>query len=91
MKGIVFLFDGQGAFKPGVGRELYGKYPPAQKVIDRSSEILGFDLKDHLWGAAAAATSGRTKDIADRLGVKKIHVSISHTKELAVAVVILEG
>jgi [acyl-carrier-protein] S-malonyltransferase len=60
MKGIVFLFDGQGAFKPGVGRELYGKYPPAQKVIDRSSEILGFDLKDHLWGAAAAATSGRT-------------------------------
>jgi len=60
MKGIVFLFDGQGAFKPGVGRELYTKYPPAQKVIDRSSEILGFDLKDHLWGEAAAATSGRT-------------------------------
>lgn len=60
MKEIVFLFDGQGAFKPGVGRELYGKYPPAQKIIDKSAEILGYDLKDHLWGEAAAKTSGRT-------------------------------
>jgi len=42
-------------------------------------------------GAPYVKLSGRTKEIADGLGVKKIHVSISHTKELAVAVVILEG
>jgi [acyl-carrier-protein] S-malonyltransferase len=60
MKGIVFLFDGQGAFKPGVGRELCAKYPAAQKIIDRSSAVLGFDLKNHLWDDAAASTSGRT-------------------------------
>jgi [acyl-carrier-protein] S-malonyltransferase len=60
MKGIVFLFDGQGAFKPGVGRDLCAKYPAAQKIIDRSSEILGFDLRSALWGEAAASTSGQT-------------------------------
>lgn len=60
MKGIVFLFDGQGAFKPGVGRELCAKYPAAQKIIDRSAEVLGFDLKSALWGEAAAATAGQT-------------------------------
>jgi holo-[acyl-carrier protein] synthase len=42
-------------------------------------------------GAPYVKLSGRTKEITDGLGVKKIHVSISHTKELAVAVVILEG
>lgn len=42
-------------------------------------------------GAPFVKLDGRTREIADGLGVKKIHVSISHTKELAVAVVILEG
>jgi len=41
-------------------------------------------------GAPYVELKGRTAEIAAGLGVKKIHVSISHTKELAVAVVILE-
>ncbi len=60
MKGIVFLFDGQGAFKPGVGRDLYATYPRAQEVINQASEVLGYDLKAHLWGEAAGQTSGQT-------------------------------
>lgn len=60
MQGIVFLFDGQGAFKPGVGRELYAGYPRCREIIDQASEILGYDLKNYLWGEAAAQTSGRT-------------------------------
>lgn len=60
MKGIVFLFDGQGAFKPGVGRDLYANHSRAREVIDQASEVLGYDLKDRLWGEAAAQTSGRT-------------------------------
>lgn len=60
MKGIVFLFDGQGAFKPGVGRDLYATYPQAQAIINQASEVLGYDLKDHLWGEAAGQTSGQT-------------------------------
>jgi holo-[acyl-carrier protein] synthase len=42
-------------------------------------------------GAPYVRLSGRTREFADRLGVQNIHVSISHTKELAIAVVILEG
>ncbi len=41
-------------------------------------------------GAPYVELKGHTAEIAAELGVKKIHVSISHTKELAVAVVILE-
>lgn len=60
MKETVFLFDGQGAFRPGIGKELCAKYPGAMAVIERSSKILGYDLAGVLWGEAAAETSGRT-------------------------------
>lgn len=35
--------------------------------------------------------TGRAKQIAQRLGVKRIHLSLSHTKEYATAMIILEG
>lgn len=60
MKGLVFLFDGQGAFRPGVGKELYAKYPEAKEIIDKSTTTLGFDLTRHLWGEQAKNTSSRT-------------------------------
>ncbi|MEO0206665.1 MAG: ACP S-malonyltransferase [candidate division WOR-3 bacterium] len=60
MKKIVFLFDGQGAFKPGIGRELYNKYPLAKEVIDQGSAILGYDMKEYLWGEKATQTSSMT-------------------------------
>lgn len=60
MKNVVFVFDGQGAFRPGVGKELCKKYPKAKELIDRISEILGFALKDHLWGEKAKETSSKT-------------------------------
>jgi [acyl-carrier-protein] S-malonyltransferase len=60
MREIVFLFDGQGAFRPGVGKELCSKYPQAKKVVDKSSEILGYDLTEHLWGEKAEQTSNKT-------------------------------
>jgi [acyl-carrier-protein] S-malonyltransferase len=60
MKKFVFMFDGQGAFKPGIGKELYDTYPPARDVIDKSSSILGYDLTVHLWKDQASDTSGKT-------------------------------
>ena len=60
MKDVVFMFDGQGAFRPGVGKELCNTYPRAREIIDKSSEILGYDLTDHLWGDKANETAGRT-------------------------------
>ncbi|MGB3342191.1 MAG: ACP S-malonyltransferase [bacterium] len=60
MKDIVFLFDGQGAFRPGVGEELYNTYPQAKKIINESSTVLGYDITAHLWGGAAKETSSKT-------------------------------
>jgi [acyl-carrier-protein] S-malonyltransferase len=60
MKDIVFLFDGQGAFRPGVGEELYKTYPKAKKIINESSTVLGYDITAHLWGDAAKETSSKT-------------------------------
>ena len=60
MSDMVFLFDGQGAFRPGVGKELYKTYPRAKEIIEQSSSILGYDLTDHLWGDKAADTAGKT-------------------------------
>ena len=60
MKDIIFLFDGQGAFRPGVGKELYNTYPEAKEIIDESSTALGYDITTHLWGDAAKETSNKT-------------------------------
>lgn len=60
MKDIIFVFDGQGAFRPGVGKELYDRYSKAKAIIDESSRILGYDLTEFLWGEKANTTAGRT-------------------------------
>jgi [acyl-carrier-protein] S-malonyltransferase len=60
MKDVVLLFDGQGAFRPGVGKELCSTYRKAQEIIEKSSGILGYDLSEHLWGDKASETAGRT-------------------------------
>jgi len=57
---IAFMFDGQGAFKPGIGKDLYNRYPKAKKIIEKSSKILRYDLTIHLWGDEAQKTSSRT-------------------------------
>jgi len=60
MKKIAFLFDGQGAFKPGVGRELYNKYNQAKETIEQGCSILGYNIKEYLWGEKSAQTSSMT-------------------------------
>lgn len=60
MKDVVFLFDGQGAFRPGIGKDLCNKYPKARKIVDMSGEILGYDLTEYLWGNKAGGTVDQT-------------------------------
>jgi len=60
MKDIVFLFDGQGAFRPGIGKEFCNAYPKAQEIIGESSRILGYDLAEYLWGKKASDTASQT-------------------------------
>jgi [acyl-carrier-protein] S-malonyltransferase len=41
---VVLLFPGQGAQMVGMGQSLYEGFPPARKLFDRASSILGYDL-----------------------------------------------
>lgn len=42
---VAFIFPGQGAQAPGMGKALYEKYPEARQAFDQAGSVLGFDLK----------------------------------------------
>jgi [acyl-carrier-protein] S-malonyltransferase len=39
-----YVFPGQGAQYPGMGKDLYDNYPLAKEMMDKANEILGFDI-----------------------------------------------
>lgn len=44
-----FVFPGQGAQFPGMGKELYEQNPEAKILFDRANEILGFNISEILF------------------------------------------
>lgn len=46
---IAFIFAGQGAQQPGMGKELAESFPCADKVFDEAAEALGFDVRDMIF------------------------------------------
>ncbi|MFC4871264.1 ACP S-malonyltransferase [Negadavirga shengliensis] len=42
---IAYIFPGQGAQFPGMGKDLYESREAAKKMFDRANDVLGFDIK----------------------------------------------
>ncbi|MDX8431524.1 MAG: ACP S-malonyltransferase [Candidatus Algichlamydia australiensis] len=48
-KKIAFIFPGQGAQYPGMGRDFYHQFPEVKEMVDRADEILGYSLSEMIF------------------------------------------
>lgn len=48
-----YIFPGQGAQFPGMGLDLYEKYPEAQDLFEQANDILGFSITDVMFKGSA--------------------------------------
>ena len=48
-----FVFPGQGAQFPGMGKDLYEAYPQAKELFEQANEILGFRITDIMFEGTA--------------------------------------
>ena len=48
-----YVFPGQGAQCPGMGKELYSSNPRAKSLFERANEILGFKITKIMFGGSA--------------------------------------
>lgn len=48
-----YVFPGQGAQFPGMGKDLYEKYPLAQQLFENANNILGFSITDAMFEGSA--------------------------------------
>ena len=50
-----YVFPGQGAQFPGMGKELYNNSNIAKEMFEQANEILGFSITDIMFGENAEA------------------------------------
>lgn len=49
---IAFIFPGQGAQYPGMGKDIYENFEEAKSVMERANEVLGFSLTETVFGGS---------------------------------------
>lgn len=47
-----YVFPGQGAQYPGMGKDLYEKFPVAKEMFDKANQILGFNITDIMFAGS---------------------------------------
>lgn len=78
---IAFLFPGQGAQYPGMGRELYDSEPTYRHVVDQCEEILNPILREDIRGSLFSEHEGA----ADRLRQTRLAQPALFVTEYALA------
>lgn len=48
-KKLAFIFPGQGAQYPGMGRDFYHQFPEVKEMIDHADEVLGYPLSEMIF------------------------------------------
>ncbi len=48
-----YVFPGQGAQFPGMGKDLYTNYPAAKELFDLADQVLGFSLSSIMFEGTA--------------------------------------
>lgn len=52
MAKVAFIFPGQGAQYPGMGRDIYDSYPEYKELVDRTDELLGIKLSETVFNGS---------------------------------------
>ena len=47
-----YIFPGQGAQYPGMGRDLYDHSPEARRMFEQANDLLGFRITDIMFGGS---------------------------------------
>jgi len=83
---------------PGAAEDLAGRFAVKEAMMKalgtgwrRGVQFKQIEVFNHSSGKPGVHLSGRTAEVAEALGAQNIHVSISHERSHAVAVVVLEG
>lgn len=79
MKNIVYLFDGQGAFAPGIGKDLYTRYEVVKDVFRKIDTILGEPLEEYCFGKNVAKT--RNNNMWIQLAITAVNLAYAYLLE----------
>ncbi len=79
---IAFLFPGQGSQKPGMGADLFERFPAARARFEEADDVLGFALTEVMFGDG--------EDAADRLRQTEITQPALYVHSLAAMAVLQE-